>query len=180
MERGDLGSYIPTTQIWELGELQKVDVKSPEFKELLIRLYQQVGNIVQVINDKDTGLYDTTEFVCGQTYFPDPNAVANAVPDTRRQVFRKVINYGALPNASDKGVAHGIDIPVAGAFTITRLYGAATDPTHRLYYPLPYVANSKDEPIALWATATEVYTDTYATDRTDFTQVYIVIEYIKQ
>lgn len=176
--RTEVGSYIATTQVWDVSELYSTEVTSPKFKELLIRLYQQVGNIAMAINGKDTGIYDTSEFVCGQTFFPNPNPIAGQ-PNKERQVYRKVINYGTLPNAGTLGIPHNIDVGVAG-FTITRLYGAATDPTHRLYFPLPYVANSKDEPIALWATATDVYTDTYATDRTDFTITYIVIEYLKQ
>ena len=178
MAREQVGSYIPTSQVWDIGEVQETDVTSPKFKELLIRLYQQVGNIATAVNGKDAAIYDTSEFVCGQTFFPNPTPIAGQ-PNNQRQVYRKVINYGALPDATDHGVPHNIDVAVAG-FSITRLYGAATDPTHRLYLPLPYVANSKDEPIALWATATDVYTDTYATNRSDFTQTYIVIEYLKQ
>jgi hypothetical protein len=173
----DVGAMIPTTQVWDVSEIYSMDVTSPEFKELLVRLYQNIGSISQVINNKDTGVYNTSEFLCGQIFFPNLNPIAGQ-PNDFRQVYRKVINFGALPNATDKGVDHGISF--GPGFTITRLYGAATDPTHRLYFPLPYVANSKDEPIALWATATKVYTDTYATDRSAFTTTYIVIEYMKQ
>lgn len=173
----ELGSYIPTTQVWDIGELQQVDVKSPAFKELLIRLYQNVNNIAQVINDKDTGLYDTSEFVCGQTYFPNPDAVVNGAPDMRRQVYRKVIKFGTLPNAAVKAVAH--DIAVNEAYSLTRLYGGATDPVAKIFLPLPYVGAAGAN-IVLYADDTNIYIDTLAVDYSDYTITNVVIEYLKQ
>jgi len=173
----ELGSYIPTTQVWDIEELQQADVKSPAFKELLIRLYQNINNIAQVINDKDTGLYNTSEFVCGQTYFPNPNAAANGAPDTRRQVYRQVVNFGTLTVNGLNTVAH--HIPINSSFTVTRIYGAATDPVANLWIPLPYVAAAGNN-IALWADDTNVYINTLGTDRSSYTITYVVIEYLKQ
>jgi len=173
----EFGSYIPTTQVWDLGELQQTDVTNPKFKELLVRLYQQVGNITQVINDKDTGIYDPREFVCGQTYFPNPDASISGAPDTRRQVYRKVINFGALPNAAPLAVAH--DIPVNESYALTRLYGSTTDPVAKIFLPLPYV-DAAGANIALYADDTNIYIDTLAADYSAYIITYIVMEYIKQ
>ena len=164
-------TLLSTTEIYDVAEISSLDVKSKEFKELIIRLVMNANKQNIAINGKDTGIYDVLETITGQTYFQA------AGKTTQRATYRKVIDYGTLPNAAQLGVDHGIT-NVAG-FSITRIYGAATDPTHRLYFPLPYVANSKDEPIALWATSDKVWTDTFATDRSDFTKTYIIVEYLK-
>src|SRR5271157_1512774 len=93
------GVYLPTTFIWDVSQLQRVDVNSKEFKELLIRMYQNLTNMATAINLKDTGYYYQGEFVNGQLYFPNPALSSSTTPPaTYRQVFRLVINFGALPN----------------------------------------------------------------------------------
>jgi len=68
----NVGSFVPTTNIWDVQRLYEVDIKSPEFKELLVRLYQNVNNIALSLNSRDAGYYDNTEFINGQTFFPNP------------------------------------------------------------------------------------------------------------
>ena len=63
------GAFVPTNLIWDVQQLQSVDVNSPEFKELLVRLYQNINNIALVLNIKDTGMYQLSEFVNGQLFF---------------------------------------------------------------------------------------------------------------
>lgn len=172
----DVGQFVPTTQVWDVSDIYSMDVKSPEFKELIVRLYQNIGNVTQVINNKDTGIYNTAEFVCGQVYFPNPTPIADQ-PNDFRQVYRKVINFGGLPNAATKTVAH--NIINADGFSVTRIYGASTDPTHRLYIPLPFIS-CKLGTIALWATSTDIVVDCCAFDGTDYTITYVIVEYLKQ
>lgn len=180
MARQDVGSFIPTTQVWDVSELYSTEVTSPKFKELLIRLYQQVGNIAMAINGKDAGIYDTSEFVCGQTFFPNPNPIAGQ-PNKERQVYRKVINFGTLPAAgATVTVAHGID--VHAGFTLTRLYGAATDPIALEFIPLPYVSGAAPTTsVGLYMTATNIIARSSPPKAWDmFTKSYIIIEYLKQ
>ena len=42
------GAYVVTTNVWDVSQLYSIDVKSPEFQELLVRLYQNVNNIANV------------------------------------------------------------------------------------------------------------------------------------
>lgn len=177
------GAFVQTTQIWDLGNMQDVDVNSPEFKELLVRLYQQINNIVNVLNIKDTGMYQLSEFVNGQVFFANPdlnNPVTN--PNLQqspedRQVMRKVINFGILPNAGLKSIAHGITCTTKTTFT--RIYGAASDVIAAFHYiPLPYADAAGVDNIQLDVDATNVNVTT-ASNRTNFTITYIVLEYIQ-
>ena len=108
----DVGSFIPTSYIWDVSQLYSVDVNSPEFKELLVRLYQNVNNIAIVLNTKDSALYERSEFVNGQLYFSDPalSSQTNVTP-VQRQVYRLVLNF---PYASCTDVAHNIELNVDG------------------------------------------------------------------
>ena len=42
------GAYAPTTFIWDVEQLQHIEVTSPEFKELLVRLYQNLNLMANV------------------------------------------------------------------------------------------------------------------------------------
>lgn len=178
MAINEKGAYLGTTQVWDVSEIyQKQDI-GPGLKELLVRMYQNLNNMATMINNKETALYPTEEFVCGKKYFPDPALDSSSSKTPKlRQVYRKIINWNKpLPNATSDSVAHGITFD--DNTILTKLYGAATDPTAHVYIPLPYVA-PKDDDIALWATATDIWLETFTTDRSNFTIGYIVIEYLK-
>ena len=172
------GLYVPTTNIWDVDQLQDTDVNSPEFKELLVRLYQNVNLICNVLNLKESAYYDTNEFVTGQSYFPNPalNSSTSTVA-TYRPVYRLVINFGALPNAGTKAVAHGLTIN--SGFTFTRIYGAASDTTGLNYIPLPYASPTLVNNIELKVDATNVTIIT-GSNRSNFNICYIVLEFMKQ
>ena len=176
-ERGDFGSFLATTQVWDVGEIYSAEGISPDLKELLVRLYQNLNNQSLSVNTRDAGFYDTSEFVNGQLFFPNPalNSSSTTTP-TQRQVFRKVLNFGSLPDTAVKTVAHGIT--VNDGFTFTRIYGAATDPTGHNYIPLPYASPTLMNNIELKTDGTNV-TITTGSNRTAFTTTYVVLEYLK-
>ncbi len=101
-----------------------------------------------------------------------------------RQVFRKVIAFGALPNAGTKSVAHGIDTLPQDlpnnyiGFSFTRIYATATDPVNELYIPIPYASNVAANVIEINVDATNVNITT-ASNKTAYTITYVVLEYIK-
>ena len=171
------GSFVPTTQIWDVVDIQKMDTQSAEFKELIVRMYQQINTIAIVTNTKDTGYYPLFEMVNGQLWFPDPTETSASTPQPNyRQVVRKVINFGTLPNTGTTSVAHGITLTTKSR--VTRLYGTAIDPVNRLYLPLPYASPTAANNIELSMDATNVNVTT-GSNRTAYTICYIVIEYIK-
>jgi len=172
------GWQIPTSQVWDVTQIYETDVTKPEFKELLVRMYQQLNTMAMAVNGRDAGVYTTDEFVNGQTFFPTPGLTsASATKPTQRQVYRKVINFGALPNVGTKTVTHGLDMK--STWTVTRLYGAATDPATPKWIPLPYSTNTAGANIELFVDGTNV-TVTTAADYSAYTVTYIVSEYLKQ
>ena len=104
------GAFVPLTDIFDSQHIYELEVGSPEFKEFLVRLRQSMNDIAMVLNIKDTGYYVDQEFVNGQAFFPNP-ALTSTTSQTPvlRQVFRKVINFGTLPNTGTTTVAHGIE-----------------------------------------------------------------------
>jgi hypothetical protein len=65
----DIGSFVGTTNVWDVSQLYDVDINSDQFKELLVRLYQTVNNIALALNTKESGYYPLNEFMTGQIYF---------------------------------------------------------------------------------------------------------------
>lgn len=170
------GAFVPTTFILDVATLQKVDVNSPEFKELLVRLYQNLNRISLVINVKTSGYYPLNEFVTGDQYFPTtaPSSLVNAL---YRPSSRKLINFGALPNTGTKTVAHGLTITTATVFT--RIYGTASDTTGLNYIPLPYASPTLANNIELSVDATNVTVIT-GSNRSNFNVCYIVLEWLNE
>jgi hypothetical protein len=173
----EIGSFVPTSYVWDVARLYEVDVNSDEFKELLVRLYQNINSISLALNIKDTGVYNTSEFVNGQIYFPNPilNSSTPTTPDFR-QVYRLVINFGALPNASTKSVPHGITITPTTTFT--RIYATASDPTDNFYIPIPYASNTPADCVEIYVDATNVNIID-GIDKTNFTVCYVILEYLQ-
>jgi len=172
------GLLVPTTNVWDPSQLYNVDVTSPEFKELLVRLYQNINTIAIALNLKDSGYYVETEFLTGQQFFPNP-ALSSTTPQTPvfRGSFRTVVDFGALPNATTKSVAHNIDF--GDTYSFTRIYAASTDQVNLQALPIPYATTVPGNEIELWVDATNVNIRT-ASDYSAYTVTYVILEYIKQ
>jgi len=154
--QAEAGSFVPTTNSQNI--------------------YAVVNQLSLALNTKDSGYYALTEFINGQVWFPDPALTSSTLQKpTLRQVFRRVVNFGALPNTGTKSVAHGLTI--TAGFSFTRIYGCATDPS-TTFIPLPYASPVLADNIELWVDAANVNIKT-GKDRTGFTTTYAIIEYIK-
>jgi len=177
MPREQVGAFIPTTHIWDPTEIYSTEVTSPEFKELLVRLYQNLNTMSIALNLKDTGYYDTSEFITGQRFFPLPGltSLSATTPDFR-PVARKIINFGGLPNTGTTNIAHGITCNANTIFT--RIYGVANDQTGLSYLPLPYASSTAANNIELNVDNININITT-GSDRTAYTITYIIVEYIK-
>jgi len=167
MANNPADAFLNTTQVWNLPDPAK------DTSNFLTQLYYALNSISLLLNIKDTGQYSPQEFTCGQQY------VFNQNPN---QVIRKVIDFGALPNTAAKSVAHGIGTAGAGGtikdYTFTRIYGASSDPTNRLFIPLPYASTTLANGVELSLSDTNVVVTT-GIDRSAFTKTYIVIEWFK-
>lgn len=163
----NVGSFVPTNYIWEISQLEDMNVTSPQFKDLLVRLYQNL-NLMQIsLNLKDAGYYNTNEFVNGQKFFPSSGS------NQFRQVYRLTVNFGALPNATTKSVAHGLTI--TSGYSFTRIYATASDTTNKTYMPIP----NANADVNMTVDATNVNIKT-STNLSSYNMTYVVLEYLKQ
>lgn len=175
------GQFVGTTNVWDVAELEDVNVNSEEFKELLVRLYQNLNLISVTLNDKDSGLYDpNTQFPTGQSFFSNPTLnSSSAQTPTRRQVLRTVVTFGTLPNATitplTSSQPHGISVTPNTSFV--KIYGVANDPTDKSYIPLPYASAVSTNIIELDVDATNV-TITVNGNMSAYTNNYVVLEYL--
>ena len=173
----DIGSFIGTTNVWDVSEIYSTDVNSERFKELIVRLYQNVNNISLSLNNKEAAYYPLNEFMSGQLYFSNPTLNENtATTPTFRQAYRMVVNFGALPNAGAKSVAH--NIAIMQGFTSTHIYGSATNTAATKMIPLPYSSPTLNLNIQVDIGPT-LLTITTGVDYSDFINTYVVIEYMK-
>jgi hypothetical protein len=180
------GSFVPTSNVWDVTDIFNLQQESEELKELLVRLYQNLNVMATVLNFKDSGFYDTTEFINGQLYFPNPaNTSSTPIEPNFRQVYRKVVNYGPLPPpGSYVGVPHGITCNTFTTFT--RFYGVAnrTGAPGLSYLPLPYASGATATSIEMNADGEMVYIKTntavlFGGPPALYSIVYVVLEYIQ-
>lgn len=133
-----------------------------EFRFKVNDLYQKTAN---TLNTKEGGLYLPQEKTNGQQYFDPLN------PQKNKNVYRMLVDFGALPNTGSKSVAHNIP-GWNSSFLLTHAYGAATDTAVLQALPLP------NDGILLIINSTTV-TVTTTSDRSAFTKTTIVVEYTK-
>lgn len=167
-QQTDTGSFIPTTGSFEVSHVYTTDVNSPDFKELIARLFQMVITNSNVLNLKDTGFYLQEEFATGQLYFNG----ATTDPLKLRPVFRKVIDMGAL-GAGVTSIAHGLT-PTAD-WRFVHIYGAANGTPN--FYPLPFVSAAGATNIEVRVNATNVIVTNNS--GVAFASAYVVLEYVK-
>lgn len=140
------------------------------FREILTQRERLTASILNV---KENAQYEQVELLSGQQYFGGPTA---SIFSKKRYVYRKVINFGALPNAGTKSIPHGIVFDQNSI--LTNLYGAASNPTGLTYISLGHASTTLINSVELNLDSTNINIIT-GIDRTAFTVCYIVIEWLK-
>lgn len=87
-------------------------------------------------------------------------------------IYKKTINFGTLPNATQKDVSHGI----SSLSTIIKIEGFATDSSATIN--IPTASNSANSNIDIWVSSTNVSIST-ANDMSGYTTCYITLYYTK-
>lgn len=87
-------------------------------------------------------------------------------------ILRKVVNFGALPNATTKVIPHGIQY-----HKIIKIAGYAISGTFT--FPLPFASSTAANAIGAYVDKGDLVVFC-GVDRTDFTESYFVIEYVKE
>ena len=171
----DFGVFLPLTSVYDPASLQDVEGLQPQIKNFIISSTHQYNNIANVLNLKETGYYITTEIVNSQLWFK--SSITSVTQSIFRNAFRLVINFGALPNAATKSVAHNIQGLTAGVMSWTKIYGTATDAAGN-GIPIPYASNTPNANIEINVDLVNVNVTT-AIDYSAFTTTYIILEYLK-
>ena len=91
-----------------------------------------------------------------------------------KPLYRKVINFGSLPNNSQKFVNHNI----SNLGYISKLEGTALRTSDGVRFTIPHAGLSAPSSISLNGNATSLYIAT-GSDRTSIDVCYITIEYTK-
>lgn len=90
-----------------------------------------------------------------------------------KKIYRKVVNFGTLPNTGGKNVNHNI----SNIETITNYYGLAYRQNDNVWMHIDMPRQSSYLTIGSWVTTTQISIET-GTDRTNMTAI-VVIEYTK-
>jgi len=153
------------------GNFTPENITLPEDPEKLTETLKSILEAhARFINRKSTGQYEETEVQVNHT-FP------GADPQSKRNVFRSLVNFGVLPNAASKPVAH--NLTGFADITFTAIYASATDPDFA-GIPIPYtnVATPADG-IQLYVDATNVIITTTTANWIGYTECFVVLEYVK-
>lgn len=164
----DAGSFVPTTNIWDVTELQEIDVNSDRFKELLVRLYQYINLIAVVLNAKESAYYIGQEFNTSELY---ENPTSANIEDLR-QGYRQFNIIGPIGAGL---TAFNHLLPVDAQWTWVYIGGAATNSAGLTGYPIPYANAAGD--ISVHVTGTQIIIDNQS--GVIFTQTYIILKYLK-
>ena len=189
---------LPTTQVWDPSEIEKMDVNTPEFKRFLLSMHQNMNSMAMAVNEKASGTKSSQDMVVGQVDLGGVNA-STTFPSGKTvfDLYRKVINYGPIENEGGGiktfSVPHGIPQSYNGNLAVVslscvanHLYGA---PGGRvLSTPIPFIDTANVELFSNLRNATVWLDGPYIILRLNgsgstlwrigFNHVFVIVEYI--
>jgi len=112
---GSESNFLPESYIFPEDNDEEYDVK----------LRQYLNNIASAVNTKDSGLYTDEEVITGQQFIPTYSTDTGGNVNYRN-VFRKVIDFGSLPNTGSKLVPYWSIFGGAAMFRVSKLTDYAT------------------------------------------------------
>jgi len=142
------------------------------WQEARQKIVEDLRLISDAVNAREIGWYIQDQVITGKQCFSTVSASGlNDLgrSNVYRTIFRKVIDFGALPNTAVKTVPHGILFNAN--FTLIHLYASATDPVGFTAFTLPG-ANSSIE-----MDATKIIVTT-TSNLSNYTRCIVVIEYL--
>ncbi len=162
----ELESYVPVYDV--------VPEKWEDARPFLVETLKKMSN---AINIREIGYFIDDETLTGQSFIPSVNTPTGSSQQFR-SVLRMEINFGALPAAGTKSMAHNIFVD--GNFSLVNMYLAATKQTVPYKaFSLQYFSITTPGDIILYMDATKVYV-TVTTDYSSYNQAYICIEYLQE
>jgi len=167
------GAFVPTTNIWDPQNIYQSNL-DPQLKEILVRMYQNLNLMANVLNVKETGQYNNAfETICSKTWFPNPNLNSTS-PTTPvdRPVSRSVYLTAIVPGVNPP-IPHGLIVTTT--WTFVAIYGVANDTIGFNYYPI----GSSGPGVDISITVNNVNILITNNTAINFNICYIVLEYIK-
>lgn len=158
-----------TTAIGTLANLETV-VKT-NLVGAVNEINSNVGDLSTLDTSTKTSLVGAVNEIIGNESYSETEVKTNKVWIDGSPIYRKVINFGNLPNNSTKRVSHNI----SNLGRIIRFDAISSYQTTIL--PIPYVSDTTAYDINIYFTDTEIDIATYF-DRSSYT-AYIVLEYTK-
>lgn len=161
----NINNFIPETYIFPEDNFEEYDVKLREY----------LNSIASAVNTKDSGIYTDQEVLTGKQFIRTSSTSADSNLNYQN-VYRKVVDFGVLPNASTKNVPHGINF--TSDFSLITTYGGSTFPG-TLVIPIPYIdVSASANNVSLRVSPTDIIIQT-GINRSNYTRTFIVVEYIK-
>lgn len=158
-----LEAYVPV--------FDTIPQKWEDARQALVEYLKKISNAVNV---REIGWLLKEELLSGQQFFQGTQPPMNLF----RSVFRKVVDFGPLPNTGTKVVAHGIS--TTSNTSVVQLYAAATQPAPFAAIPIPYAdPNNSANNISLGIDSVNVIITT-ATNYNTYTRCFITISYIQE
>lgn len=140
------------------------DVIPESWEESRTFLTERLKEITNAVNVREVGYYIDQEGLAGKNFIP-----ASTSTQEFRDVFRKVIDFGALPPAGSKSVPHGITWTADTRFIFEM--GTATQPsTNSFSFNYSNLIKLNTDPTFV--------TVTVAADFSLYTECFIILEYI--
>jgi len=158
--------YLPTTQSFPTDP-----------KELQNTLSKRDTDIVQAINTRTIGIYNTVQVATGNKYYTNQNTSV-AMPLQYRQSFRQLFSFGAIAAGASLDITHGI----SGITQFVSIYGSCiTDAsviTNAKYEPIPFVSTVNiDQQVSIYINDT-IITITNGSGNNNILSGTITLEYL--
>ena len=139
-----------------------------EARQFLVEILKKISN---AINVREIGFFLDEELLSGKLFIP-----GTTNNQAFRTVLRTVVNFGTLPNAGTKSVAH--NITVDANFSLVSMWLSATDPINLVGFSLAYYSIAAGD-IKLSYNATNVVVTT-GSNYSAYTRAFVVCEYIQE
>lgn len=162
------------SQVFE-SYLPVYDVVPEKWEDARAFIIEQMKKISIAVNIREIGWFLDEELLSGKAFIPGTNTGGSS--QQYRQVLRKVIDFGTLPNAGTKSVQHGIIFD--DNFTLIQMFASATNPTTHFALPIPYVEQTPGQSIQIYMDATNINIVT-AFNFSGYTRCFVVVEYMQE
>jgi hypothetical protein len=134
--------------------------------QLRLKLTDSLRDFATGINTREIGQYYLNELLTGSMLFNTTNI------QKPRSIYRKVINFGALPNTLSKPIAHGLTI--TKDYQFLKMYVVGNNSTGAPFYAITL----PDRNSTITIDANNVNITTFA-DYSAYTNSAVVLEYSK-